>query len=108
MFPPPGVKAKDVVQGLRVIGAMVLTGLTPGLTTGLTPVLPSPGLTEVCVRYSMVVGEIKESSGKVYKGVLSLKNTEIPIIQSLSSTESLVPSLAVRRFGKERDRIVYR
>lgn len=50
VFPPGAVSAREVVQGLRVIGAMVLTGLTPGLTTGLTPVLPSPGLTEVCVR----------------------------------------------------------
>jgi hypothetical protein len=62
--PPAGGRAKEVVQGLRVIGAMVLTGLTPGLTTGLTPVLPSPGFTVGCVRYSMV-GEISESSGIV-------------------------------------------
>lgn len=59
---------------------MVLMGLIFGFIMGLIFVLFSFGLIEVCVRYSMVVGEIKEFSGKVYKGVLSLKNIEIFII----------------------------
>lgn len=62
--PPAGARASEVVHGFRVIGAIVLTGLTPGLTTGLTPVLPRPGFTVGCVRYSMV-GDIRESSGNV-------------------------------------------
>ena len=72
--PCPGVSAPCVsvigaVPGVKVIGAIVLTGLTPGLTTGLTPVLFIPGvmpgltagLTGGCVRYSIAC-PTKESS----------------------------------------------
>lgn len=59
---------------------MVLMGLIFGFIMGLIFVLFSFGLIEVCVRYSMVVGEIKEFSGKVYKGVLSVKNIDYYVV----------------------------